>query len=112
MSKRTTVLLALSAFVASAAFAYEPADELRSAPITRIYISPGASGSIGTSSRYERYDNYGGYPVPSGGYTNERSFQGSGSSQIRGNVTQSIEYPGVGEFQRQPGSRTVEVNRR
>ncbi|RJG11092.1 hypothetical protein D3879_15610 [Pseudomonas cavernicola] len=112
MSKLTTVLLALSAFVASAAFAYESADEQRPAPITRIYISPGASGSIGTSSRYERYDNYGGYRVPSGGYRNERSFQGSGSSQTRGNVIQSIEYLGIGEFQDQPGSRTIEINRR
>ncbi|WP_137819802.1 hypothetical protein [Pseudomonas sp. 2FG] len=112
MNKPTIVLLALSAFSTSAAVAYEPADEQSPAPITRIYISPGASGSIGTSSRHERYDNYGGYPVPSGGYRNERSFQGSGSSQIRGNVTQSIEYPGVGEFQRQPGSRTIEINRR
>lgn len=112
MSKRTTGLLALSAFVASAAFAYESADEQRPAPIPRIYISPGASGSIGTSSRHESYDNYGGYRVPSGGYMHERSYQGSGSSHTRGNVTQRIEYPGIGEFQDQPGSRTIEINRR
>lgn len=112
MSQFISVLLALSALSTSAAFAYEQVDEQRSAPITRIYVSPGASGSVGTSSRHESYDNYGGYRVPSGGYTNERSVQGNGSSQTRGNVIQSIEYPGIGEFQRQPGTRSVEINSR
>ncbi len=76
--------------------------------ITRTYVTPGASGSIGESSRQQGYSGYGGYQVPESGYDSRSTYQGSGSTQIRGNVQQSTEYPGVGEFQRQPGSRSVE----
>ncbi len=80
--------------------------------ITRTYVSPGASGSISESSRQQGSTGYGGYQVPDNGYGNSSSYQGNGSTQIRGNVRQTIEYPGIGEFERQPGSQSVQQNRR
>lgn len=80
--------------------------------ITRTYVSPGASGSISESSRQEGSSGYGGYQVPDSRYNSDSTYQGSGSTQIRGNVQQSIEYPGVGEFQRQPGNGSVQRERR
>ncbi len=80
--------------------------------ITRTYVSPGASGSISESSRQEGSSGYGSYQVPDNRYNSNSTYQGSGSTQIRGNVQQSIEYPGVGEFQRQPGNGSVHRERR
>lgn len=89
--------------------AAERAGQQRS--ISRTYVSPGASGSVGESSRQQGYSGYGGYQVPDSRYEN-RTYQGTGSTQTRGTIKQSTEYPGVGEFERQPGSRSVERNRR
>jgi len=94
---------------AQAALAAEIVGQQRT--ITRTYVSPGASGSISESSRQEGSSGYGGYQVPDNRYNNS-TYQGSGSTQIRGNVQQSIEYPGVGEFQRQPGNGSVHRERR
>lgn len=68
--------------------------ETRQSPpvIRRSYVSPGASGSVDSSSSWQRYDGYGGVQVPRG-YGESRSgtviIDQSGSGGIR----QSIEYP-------------------
>ncbi|GLK89703.1 hypothetical protein [Pseudomonas turukhanskensis] len=80
--------------------------------ITRTYVSPGASGSVEEYSRQQGSSGYGGYTVPDNRYDNGNRYQNNSSTQTRGNVQQSIEYPGIGEFQRQPGSRSVQDNRR
>ncbi|MDN6859720.1 hypothetical protein QO207_24300 [Pseudomonas sp. CAN2814] len=69
--------------------------------VQRIYISPGASGSVGTSSNWQTYDGYGGTQVPRG-YGETRSGtviidQGSGG------VRQSIEYPNGAVYPRGNG---------
>lgn len=66
-------------------------DTRQSPPIQRIYVSPGASGSVGGSSSWQRYDGYGGAQVP-------RDYGESRSGtviidQSGGGVRQSIEYP-------------------
>jgi len=70
--------------------------------IQRIYISPGASGSVESSSTWQRQDGYGGVRVPSG-YGESRSGtviidQGSGG------IRQSIEYPNGAVYPRGNGS--------
>lgn len=59
--------------------------------VQRIYVSPGASGSVDSSSRWQRYDGYGGTQVPRG-YGETRSGTGI-IDQGSGGVRQSIEYP-------------------
>ncbi|HBX56113.1 hypothetical protein [Pseudomonas sp. UBA2684] len=72
--------------------------------IPQAYVSPGASGSIGTSQRYERHDLYGGQRLPDHlGSTREQSQYGSQSLETRGGIRQSIEYPGGYEVQQSPG---------
>lgn len=69
--------------------------------IPRTYISPGASGSIGTSERHERYDLYGGQRIP--GTTHQESQYGTQSIETRGGIRQTIEYPGGHVIERTPG---------
>lgn len=59
--------------------------------IQRIYVSPGASGSVDSSSSWQRYDGYGGVPVPRG-YGESRSSTMI-IDQSGGGIRQSIEYP-------------------
>jgi hypothetical protein len=71
--------------------------------VQRIYVSPGASGSVDSSSSWQRYDGYGGVQVPRG-YGESRSGtviidQGSGNGGIR----QSIEYPNGAVYPRGNG---------
>jgi len=59
--------------------------------ILRIDISPGASGSVESSSSWQRNDGYGGVQVP-------RSYGGTRSDTViidqgSGGIRQSIEYP-------------------
>lgn len=74
----------------------------QSPPVTqRIYISPGTSGSVESSSRWQRNDGYGGVQVPRG-YGETRSGtviidQGSGG------IRQSIEYPNGAVYPRGNG---------
>ncbi|WP_157883325.1 hypothetical protein [Pseudomonas sp. ATCC 13867] len=59
--------------------------------IQRIYVSPGASGSVNSSSSWQRYDGYGGVQVPRG-YGESHS----GTviiDQSGGGIRQSVEYP-------------------
>ncbi|QRY77549.1 hypothetical protein JVX91_18325 [Pseudomonas sp. PDNC002] len=70
-------------------------------PVQRIYVSPGANGSVESSSSWQRYDGYGGVQVPRG-YGETRSGtviidQGSGG------VRQSIEYPNGAVYPRGNG---------
>lgn len=69
--------------------------------IQRIYISPGASGSVESSSSWQRNDGYGGVQVPRR-YGETRSGtviidQGSGG------IRQSIEYPNGAVYPRGSG---------
>ncbi|MCY1445535.1 hypothetical protein D9M71_620520 [compost metagenome] len=72
--------------------------------VERVYVSPGASGSVGTSSNWQRYDGYGGYRVP-------RSYGNSGSTTViqsgSGGIRQSVEYPDGTTYPVTPGGRTV-----
>lgn len=60
--------------------------------VQRIYVSPGASGSVSGSSNWQRQDGYGGMQVPRG-YGESRSSTVI-IDQSGGGVRQSIEYPG------------------
>lgn len=91
----------LASLVAGVALAGQP--PVRS--IERIYVSPGASGSIDNSSSMQRYDGYGGVQVP-------RSYE-QGSSRViidntgggtNGGIRQSIEYPNGVQFDVTPGT--------
>jgi len=76
------------------------------------YVSPGASGSISSSSRSQSYDVYGGHAIPSQGYgSREVQIQGGASVRQSGGIRQSIEYPGGVEVQRYPGQSSYEVQR-
>lgn len=72
--------------------------------IERIYVSPGASGSIDSSSSAQSYDGYGGVQVP-------RSVEQGSSTVIidnggdqNGGIRQSIEYPNGVQYQITPGT--------
>lgn len=88
------------------------ADEVVRRPIQAVpieYVSPGASGSVSSSSRSQRYDLYGGQAVPS--YGQQSQSYGSLSVQQRGGIRQSTEYPGGYEVQRYPGQSGYDVQR-
>jgi hypothetical protein len=103
-----TILLLLAATLSGAALGAEPVR--REIPIE--YVSPGASGSVSSSSRSQSYDVYGGHAVPSQGYGRQvQIIQGGSSVQHSGGIRQSIEYPGGIEVQRYPGQNSYEVQR-
>lgn len=80
--------------------------------IPKTYISPGASGSIGSSERIERYDLYGGQQVPGDRATRQyQSHYGRQSVESHGGIRQSIEYPGGHEVQRSPGQSSQQLER-
>jgi len=69
--------------------------------VQRIYISPGASGSVEGSSSWQRNDGYGGVQVP-------RSYGESRSGTViidqgSGGIRQSIEYPNGAVYPRGNG---------
>jgi hypothetical protein len=69
--------------------------------IQRIYISPGASGSVESSSSWQRNDGYGGVQVP-------RSYGETRSGTViidqgSGGIRQSIEYPNGAVYPRGNG---------
>lgn len=90
------------------------ADEaLRSRPVPIEYVSPGAYGSVSSSSRSRHADVYGGRVVPDQGYGGrEVRIQGDSSVRQSGGIRQSIEYPGGVEVQRYPGQSGYEALRR
>jgi hypothetical protein len=80
--------------------------------IPKTYISPGASGSIGSSRHHEQHNLYGGQRLPGDGTL--RRFESHSSSQSvenRGAVRQSIEYPAGYEVQTLPGSSSQQYQR-
>ena len=103
-----TIILLLAATLSSVALGDEPVR--RSIPIE--YVSPGASGSVSSSSRSQSYDVYGGHAVPSQGYGRQvEIIQGGSSVRQNGGIRQSIEYPGGIEVQQYPGQNSYEVQR-
>lgn len=70
--------------------------------IPKSTISPGASGSIGTSERIEQYNLYGGQRLPNAVQRHEQRFQQQ-SVEYRGSIQQRIEYPGGYSVQQYPG---------
>lgn len=81
--------------------------------IPKTYISPGASGSIGSSERVERYDLYGGQRVPGDGAARQyQSHYGRQSVESSGGIRQSVEYPGGHEVQRSPGQSSQQLEHR
>ncbi|WP_448681337.1 hypothetical protein [Pseudomonas nicosulfuronedens] len=69
--------------------------------VQRIYISPGASGSVESSSNWQRNDGYGGVQVP-------RSYGETRSGTViidqgSGGIRQSIEYPNGAVYPRGTG---------
>ncbi|MBC9249957.1 hypothetical protein A9179_06670 [Pseudomonas alcaligenes] len=75
------------------------------------YVSPGASGSIGSSSRTQSYEIYGGQALPESGYGQQSHSYGSSSVEQRGSIRQSTEYPGGYSVERYPGQSTQESQR-
>jgi len=81
--------------------------------IPKEYVSPGASGSVGTYERQERYNLYGGQRIPQN--IDSRRYESGGSRstfETRGGIRQSIEYPNGYEVQRYPGQGTQQYKRR
>ena len=78
--------------------------------IPKTYISPGASGSVSGSSSYQQHNLYGGQRLPQGSVRQESSY-GSYSSESRGGIRQSTEYPGGLIIERQPGSGSYQQQR-
>ena len=103
---RSLVLILATAFV-SAAFADQP-QTIRVIP--KSYVSPGASGSVSGSSSYQQQNLYGGQRLPQGSVRQESSY-GSYSSESRGGIRQSTEYPGGLIIERQPGSGSYQQQR-
>lgn len=103
-----SLILALGALSGGLVQASEPVRQA----IPVEYISPGASGSVSSSSRSQSYDVYGGHAVPSQGFGN-REVQIRGASTVRqsGGIRQSTEYPDGIEVQRYPGQSGYEVQR-
>lgn len=87
----------LVACLAGPALAAEPAP--RTLQVIPVYsVSPGASGSVDSSARSQRYELIGGQAVPEGGYASQYS-----SRQQQGSLRQSIEYPNGRRLEVQPG---------
>ena len=103
---RSLVLILATAFV-GAAFADQP-HTIRVIP--KSYVSPGASGSVSGSSSYQQHNLYGGQRLPQGSVRQESSY-GSYSSESRGGIRQSTEYPGGLIIERQPGSGSYQQQR-
>ncbi|QKE63936.1 hypothetical protein HNE05_11435 [Aquipseudomonas campi] len=83
--------------------------QVQSVPIE--YVSPGASGSISSSSSSQSHDVYGGYAVPSDSGSTQSHAYGSSGVQQNGGIRQSIKYPGGLEVQRYPGQNSYEEQR-
>ncbi|WP_324733752.1 hypothetical protein [Pseudomonas paeninsulae] len=105
----TAVMLGL---VLAAQVCAEPQAPQTIRVIPKTYISPGASGSIGGSQYYEQHNLYGGQRLPGDGVLRRYQSQyGSQSSESRGAIRQSIEYPGGYEVQTLPGQSSQHYQR-
>ncbi|MGP0173802.1 hypothetical protein ACSVIJ_18235 [Pseudomonas sp. NCHU5208] len=94
------ISMVLVCICAAAAFADEP-QTIRVIP--KSYVSPGAGGSVSGSAHYQQYDLYGGQRLPQGSVRQESRY-GSHSTETRGGIRQSTEYPGGLIIERQPGA--------
>jgi len=108
MSPLASVAL-LVACLAGSALAAEPAP--RTSPGIPVYsVSPGASGSVSSSARSQRYEVIDGRTLPEDGYSSQYgSRSGSSSVQQRGGIRQSIEYPGGRRIELQSGQGSYQV---
>ncbi|WP_415753223.1 hypothetical protein [Pseudomonas leptonychotis] len=79
--------------------------------IPKTYVSPGASGSIGSSQTSESHNLYGGQHLPNGLQRHEQGY-GSQSIESRGAIKQTIEYPNGYRVQQSPGQSTEYYERR
>jgi hypothetical protein len=70
--------------------------------IPKTYISPGASGSIGSSQSIDNHNLYGGQRLP-GGLLRHEQRSGRQSIESRGAIKQTIEYPNGYRVQQYPG---------
>lgn len=103
---RSLVFVLATAFV-GAALADQP-QTIRVIP--KSYVSPGASGSVSGSSSYQQHNLYGGQRLPQGSVRQDSRY-GSQSSETRGGIRQSTEYPGGLIIERQPGSGSYQQQR-
>ena len=98
------VLALVTLFLVTPLYAEQQAPQtLRVIPKT--YISPGASGSIGSSQTIESHNLYGGQRLPDGLQRHEQRY-GSQSIENRGTIKQTIEYPNGYRVQQYPGQST------
>jgi hypothetical protein len=105
------VALSLGTLLLATSLQAEPENPPSIRVIPKSYISPGASGSIGTSQQFERYDLYGGQRLPGAGLRQQQNYQGSQSVESRGAIRQSIEYPGGLRVAQLPGQGTESYER-
>lgn len=113
MKALTHLSLALAVVASiSAAFADQRAPHtIRVIP--KEYVSPGASGSVDTYERQERYNLYNGQRVPQGiDSSRYESGRSSSTFETRGGIRQSIEYPNGYEVQRYPEQGAQQYERR
>src|SRR3990167_6675997 len=73
------VALSLGTLLLATSLQAEPENPPSIRVIPKSYISPGASGSIGTSQQSERHDLYGGARPPGAGFGQEHNYPGSPS---------------------------------
>ncbi|MGH8355602.1 MAG: hypothetical protein ACRERY_19060 [Pseudomonas sp.] len=107
MKSLSAALLITASVMAMPAWAAEPA--VRAIP--KVYLSPGASGSIETYQRSQSHDVRGGYAVPSAAAGHDSSSYGGSIQQQRGAIRQSTEYPGGLEVERVPGRSQYQENK-
>lgn len=105
------VALSLCTLLLATSLQAEPETPPSIRVIPKSYISPGASGSIGTSQQFESYDLYGGQRLPGDGLRQQQNYQGSQSVESRGTIRQSIEYPGGLSVEQYPGQSTESYER-
>lgn len=98
------------ALVAAPVWAGQPTQQQPIRAIPKSYVSPGASGSVGTSEHYERHDLYGGQRLPDTP-TRQSNQYGNQSIETRGGIRQTIEYPGGHVIERSPGSGSYQRER-
>jgi hypothetical protein len=92
MQRFKGLMLVLSFWLALPALAAEPSSRpMQSIPV--FSVSPGASGSVGSSSRSINRDVQLVPGVPSGVPTRSSTVSGQSSVQQSGGLRQSIEYP-------------------
>lgn len=107
MKNLSAALLIAASGMAMPAFAADPA--VRAIP--KVYLSPGATGSIETYQRSQSYDVHGGYAVPSAATSHDSSSYGGSTQQQRGAIRQSTEYPGGLVVERVPGQSRYQENK-